>query len=225
MKKNELLRKTIEDIILYLGVAFMAWSLWVLFRLRNSHGGTQAATTLMIIGAVALVVGVAMKVAGFTRRNNAALLDNSSAIASANAENKCPKCGLEVFNGVKVCPNCGTSIEIKPTIDISEFIKRAECGGRRTVVAVPISGDMVEKQQRAEEYLFQKGYRIIRSSTGEIIWAKETYMIKCEFISGFALISGFLNYGGSETNLEGSLGAVPKREVLKTIQNLRERIV
>lgn len=82
--------------------------------------------------------------------------------------------------------------------------------------------------------LFQEGYKEINRNN-EIVWKKGTGLltamqyIKIEYGSGYVDVSGWVqagvgSIGGKEMDLNGIIGALPKKSVMKVISKIQNFI-
>lgn len=105
----------------------------------------------------------------------------------------------------------------------------------RTIVNLPFNGAVDNVYNVVVSILQQNGYNEINYN-GETVWKKGTGLltsmqyIKIEFAENILVVSGWVqsgigSVGGGEMSLEGVVGALPKKSVMKVIKKIKDSIV
>lgn len=102
----------------------------------------------------------------------------------------------------------------------------------RTTLKVTYSCTFDEAQSKVETLLSSKGFRNIILKTGENVWKNGTGMmtamkfIKIEYSQNIIILSAWIqaglgSVGGSEMDLTGIVGALPKRQLMKVLEEIK----
>lgn len=102
----------------------------------------------------------------------------------------------------------------------------------RTVIEIRSSCPFSEAQRRVEGILTAKGFHPTTLKTGENVWKNGTGLmtamkfIKPEYAEGLVTLSAWIqagigSVGGKEMDLTGVVGAVPKKQLMKVLEELK----
>lgn len=104
----------------------------------------------------------------------------------------------------------------------------------RTVFNVNYNCDFESANNTISNILTENGFKLINRN-GEEVWKKGTGMmtamqfVKVEFDSNVAVLSAWVqaglgNAGGSEMDLTGFVGAVPKKSLMKILEKIKNSL-
>lgn len=104
----------------------------------------------------------------------------------------------------------------------------------RTTIKIQYTIPFDKVESIIKNILLQEGYKEINLNN-ETVWKKGNGLItamqyiKLEFDNNFISVSGWIqtgigNIGGNEMDLNGIIGAVPKKSVLKVISKIQNAI-
>ena len=97
----------------------------------------------------------------------------------------------------------------------------------RTIINLPLRNSVDESYNTAVNILQANGFKEV-SYNGETVWKKGTGLltamqyIKIEFTDSTLVVSGWVQAGvGNEMALNGIVAAVPKKSVMKVIEQIK----
>ena len=162
-----------------------------------------------IISFIILLVGIIMVIFSFVKKKNE---DKLNSLKNLGNNNKCPNCGLNVTAGINECPRCHQKLN---NIDGGFY------NGKNNY----------ESYNTAVNILQANGFKEV-SYNGETVWKKGTGLltamqyIKIEFTDTTLVVSGWVqagvgSVGGNEMALNGIVAAVPKKSVMKVIEQIK----
>ncbi|MBR3083228.1 MAG: hypothetical protein IKH03_01460 [Oscillospiraceae bacterium] len=105
----------------------------------------------------------------------------------------------------------------------------------RTKLEVPFRYSFAQEEQTIQRILTAHGYHQKTIKSGENVWKKGTgfwsgmKFIKAEYSDNKVLLSGWIQVGigilgGEEQDLTGVIGAYPKKQVMKVLQELKNAL-
>lgn len=104
----------------------------------------------------------------------------------------------------------------------------------RTTVQIPFTEDFNEVEKKIASILTSAGYKQI-DRNGEMVWKNGVGMltamkfVKVEYDANTAIVSAWIqvgmgSVGGKEQDLNGAVGAIPKKQLSNLLKRLQEQI-
>lgn len=102
----------------------------------------------------------------------------------------------------------------------------------RTTIKTSYTCSYDEAQRKISSVLSQKGFKITTIKTGEKVWKKGTGLMTAmqfvkidfaqnEFIMSAWVQMGIGSVGGKEMDLTGVVGAIPKKHLMKVLEEIK----
>ncbi len=103
----------------------------------------------------------------------------------------------------------------------------------RTSIKTSYSCSYDEAQRKISAILYQKGFKTTTLKTGEKVWKKGTGLMTAmqfvkvdfgqnEFIMSAWVQAGIGSVGGGEMDLTGVVAALPKRQLMKVLEEIKK---
>ena len=104
----------------------------------------------------------------------------------------------------------------------------------RTMINIPFQDNFDRVENKTKQILINNGFKEINRNN-EIVWKKGTgfltamQFIKIEYNVNMVIVSAWVqmgigNVGAGEMELSGVVAAIPKKQLMKTIQKLQQEI-
>ena len=103
----------------------------------------------------------------------------------------------------------------------------------RTSMTIPYSCSLDEAQEKISSILSKKKFKMTTIKTGENVWKKGTGLmtamqfVKVDFGQNECVLSAWIqvglgSVGGGEMDLTGVVGALPKKQLMKVLEEIKQ---